>query len=325
MRGPRRAGACAAVGRIAVAATVAGVLAGCELEEVTIVDPEDVVVAEAHVQLGLESTRGSRVTVFLHRTLGPAGESLPVPGARVTVSRAGGFSLELAETEPERCVVTTPVEGTGSCHWAGGASAARFQPGDTLELRVDLPGGGVMRSMSVAPGAFEVAGLPDGATCGLPADTAMEVRWSRAEGAWAYVNEMVVRGLTEALAPRGITVQPDDDPLYLLGLSVSASDTTIVFPSEFGLFNRFELDQDIALALQAGLPPFTVATVTISATDRNYVNWVRGGNFNPSGQVRIPSIRGAGTGVFSTAVIRRFAVFAGPEGPPDRRPACPGF
>ena len=46
----------------------------------------------------------------------------------------------------------------------------------------------------------------------------------------------------------------------------------------------------------------------ISATDRNYVNWVRGGNFNPSGQVRVPTIRGDGTGVFASTVTRTFEV-----------------
>lgn len=42
----------------------------------------------------------------------------------------------------------------------------------------------------------------------------------------------------------------------------------------------------------------------MAAGDRNYVNWVRGGNFNPSGQVRVPSIVGDGTGVFASLVSR---------------------
>ena len=52
--------------------------------------------------------------------------------------------------------------------------------------------------------------------------------------------------LTEALAPQGIAVE--EDPLYLLGISVSEEDTTVVFPTEFGVFDRFDLDRDLALA-----------------------------------------------------------------------------
>ena len=150
-------------------------------------------------------------------------------------------------------------------------------------------------------------------------DTPLEVRWTRSAGAWAYVNETSINGLPAALAPENIEVE--EDPLYLLGLSISASDTTVVFPSEFGVFDRFDLEQDLALRLQRGLPGGTDAQVTIAAVERNYVNWVRGGNFNPSGQVRVSSLRGDGSGVFGAAVLRRFSVVA--ESPPSVRPDCP--
>jgi hypothetical protein len=134
------------------------------------------------------------------------------------------------------------------------------------------------------------------------------------------VNETSISGLGSALASEGIEVE--EDPLYLLGLSISATDTTVVFPSEFGVFDRFDLDQDLAVRLQRGLPEGTGALVTIAAVERNYVNWARGGNFNPSGQVRVASLRGDGTGVFGAAVVRRFRVLAAeasPGGPSD----CP--
>ncbi len=308
-------------------------LGACELEEVVIVEPRDVVVAEAYLQLSVPDDPSpplDRLTVFLHRTLGPGGESRPVEGARVQVSRRrDGRTVELAPMGLARCVASTPVEGTGTCYWAP-PEAVGFEPGDTLELRVDLADGGRLESLSVVPGAFEVLGgslrLPDGAgrTCALPGGGPLPLSWSRSEGAWAYVTETVIRGLTEALAPRGIEVEPENDPLYLLGLAVSAEDTTIVFPGEFGLFDRFELDRDVAVALQEGLPPPARAEVTVTAVDRNYVNWVRGGNFNPSGQVRVPSVRGAGTGVFGTAVVRGFGVIATPEGVVYDGPVCPG-
>jgi hypothetical protein len=122
------------------------------------------------------------------------------------------------------------------------------------------------------------------------------------------VNETEINGLPAALVSEGIVVE--DDPLYLLGLSISSADTTVVFPSEFGVFDRFDLDQDLALRLQRGLPDGTDADVSVTAVERNYVNWVRGGSFNPSGQVRVASLRGDGTGVFGAAVTRRFTVVA---------------
>ncbi len=286
----------------------------CTLEEITLVDPEDVVVAEVHVQMG------ERVTAFLHRTLTAAGTSAPVPGARVSVRRTDGLTLELAETDIAECVVTTPVEGTGSCHFASPVAVGRLQAGDTLTLRIDLPDGGVLESQSVVPGAFSLVGVGDG--CWLPPNTPLPVSWTRAVGSWAYINEALLFNMTAAYAPIGIDVPPEDDPLYLLGLSVSAADTTITFPGEFGLFNRFELDQDLAVALQQGLAARVEAAVTITAADRNYVNWVRGGNFNPSGQVRVPSVRGDGTGVFASTIARRFSVVVS-SARPDGVTPCP--
>ena len=102
-----------------------------------------------------------------------------------------------------------------------------------------------------------------------------------------------------------------EDPLYLFGLAIAARDTTIVFPGEFGVFSRADLDFEVSTLLQKGLPAGVGATVSVGAVDRNWVNWARGGNFNPSGVVRVPSVRGDGTGVFGAGVIRTFGVLAG--------------
>ncbi|MFQ5536853.1 MAG: hypothetical protein ACE5GJ_05310 [Gemmatimonadota bacterium] len=323
--GLRRARAAATLRTIPLGGLLLSAAASaCSLQEVVLVDPEDVVVAEAHVQVGTVAPGGNRVTVLLHRTLGPGGVSRAVPGARVSVRRSDGLTLELAETDLHECAAITPVNGTGSCFWAAPAAASRLAEGDTLELTVELPGGGGLFSRAVVPGAFAFVGLGDGARCRVPGDTPLELRWTSSGGAWAYINETLISGLTDALRPRGIEVDPADDPLYLLGLSISAVDTTIVLPGEFGVFNRFELDQALARELQKGLPPGTDAEVTVAAADRNYVNWVRGGSFNPSGQVRIPSVQGDGTGVFGATVVRRLHVFADPAGAGYDLPVCPG-
>jgi hypothetical protein len=245
-----------------------------------------------------------------------------VRGATIVVRKSDGASIELAETALETCVSSTPVDQGGTCYWASPGAAQGLSPGDRLDVTITLPGGGILTGSSTVPGAFTLLTPPEEGACRVPPETPFEIRWSRSEGAWSYVDETLVFGLRAALASQGITVE--DDPLYLLGLSVSAADTTIVFPSEFGVFGRFELDQALAVALQRGLPAGTSANVTITATDRNYSNWVRGGNFNPSGQVRIPSLDGAGTGVFGSTVTRTFTVVVPAADPDYSTPSCTG-
>lgn len=298
-------------------------LSGCSLEEITLVESEDVVVAEVYVQVAAGGSGENRATAWLHRTLdGGAPSSRPVPGADVLITGPGGFSVELAPAPDKICVSALPVQGTGSCYATTAGFAARIRAGDLLQLEIALPGGGLLRGTSTVPGDFRLLTPGQPGRCAVEPLTPLEVRWTRSVGAWVYVNETLVAGLRAALTPQGITVERD--PLYLLGLSVSAADTTIVFPGEFGVFNRFELDQGLALALQRGLPDATSAEVVITAADRNYVNWVRGGNFNPSGQVKIPSLHGDGTGVFGTSVSRRFEVVSAAEPAPGVGPRCDG-
>jgi len=290
----------------------AAALAACELEQITVVDVEDVAVAEVYVEID-EAEGPPEVFALLHRTLGHPGDTVPFRGARIVVSRADGLVLELNETPVENCGDSILEDGSGTCFEADRAETPALRPGDLLEVEVTLPAGGTLSGATRVPGSFRLRDVPQGtaATCRLPADTQMEVRWTRSDGAWAYINETSIHDLPAPLALEGIEM--DEDPLYLLGLSISADDTTIVFPREFGVFNRFELDQDVALRLQRGLPAETLAEITITAVDRNYVNWARGGNFNPSGQVRVPSLRGDGTGVFGSTVVRRIVATVGHE------------
>ncbi len=292
------------------------ILTGCELTEVTTTAAEDVVVVDALLQR--RDDRGvtpSTLTAFLHRTVqGEQGLNAAVPGANVRVIRANGSVLPLVPVQMDRCVVNTPVQGTGTCYEAAPSQVRAIDSGETITMVVTTAQGEEMEAVSVVPGAFRLLTTPDNSTCSVTPDTPLEVVWTPAAGAWAYINETTIRGLREAL---GI-IAPE--PLDLLGLSISASDTTIVFPNEFGIFDRGHLDQDLALALQKGLPAGARATVSIGAVDRNYVNWVRGGNFNPSGIVRVPSFRGDGTGFFGTGVVRTFEVVTS-----GGAPACATF
>ena len=292
-------------------------LGGCDLEEIAVVEVENVVIAEIYVDLSNDSA-DNIARAFLHRTVGLEGDQLDeLIDAVVTVSRADGVSFELTPAVVDQCLESSPELEPGACFIAQ-AEVAALSPGDLLEVRVDLPDGGVIEGAARLPGAFELDAVP--ATCWLPPNTLMEVGWSRAQSAWAYINETSIRGLADALVSEGIFL--DDDPLYLLGLSISDTDTSITFPSEFGVFNRLDLDQDVAVRLQQGLPEAVSAEVTITAVDRNYVNWACGGQFNPSGQVRVPSLRGNGSGVFAATVGRRFVVIS-TSTPDVGTPMCP--
>ncbi len=311
MRGPGRA----RMGLVAVAAMV--LLAACELQEVTVVDVVDVAIAEVFVTLR-EPAGANEVRAFLHGTAaGGVPEARTFDDAVVQVTRRDGFPVPLALAPIEECVASAPENAAGTCFMAAPLEAAQLTPGDVLDLRITLGSGETAVGAVTLPGSFALDGLS--AQCRLPADTLLEVRWSRSSGAWAYLNETTIEGLPAALAGNGIEAP---DTLYLLGLSVSSSDTTIVFPKEFGIFDRFDLDQALTVRLQRGLPDQTSATVSIAAIERNYVNWVRGGNFNPSGQVRVSSLRGGAFGVFGGAVIRDFGVRSS-SGPLAGVPDCP--
>jgi hypothetical protein len=279
--------------------------AACELEEITVIDFVDVVVAEVYVSLG-DAPADHRVLAFLHGTAaGGSPDSETYDDALVRIVRAGVDTLDLGLVHVTECVDSVPAGASGSCFLDGGYAAV-LTPGDALDLKVELADGRTLLASTRVPGDFQLDGI--GAACRLEPDTLLELSWTRSEGAGAYVNETSINGLPAALAAEGIDVE--EDPLYLLGLSISAADTTVVFPSEFGVFDRFDLEQDLALRLQRGLPDGTDALVSVTAVERNYTNWVRGGSFNPSGQVRVSSIRGDGSGVFGAAVTREFQVVA---------------
>ena len=291
-------------------------LVSCDLVEITIIEIEDVVIAEIYVNLAEDPTE-NEIRAYLHHTVGAPGSGVDeLPNALIVVRRPDGLMLDLVENAIDACLEPLPTVGSGVCFLAEPAQTPNLNPGDLLEVEVTFADGGTLLGATRVPSPFQVDGIST--MCRLDSNTLLPLHWSRSEGAWAYVNEASISGLPEALEPEGIVVE--EDPLNLLGLSISDQDTTIVFPSEFGIFDRFDLNQDLVSRLQDGLPPSTTAEVSITAVEGNYVNWARGGNFNPSGQVRVPSLRGDGTGVFAATVNRRFVVVSLDQGP---LPDCP--
>jgi hypothetical protein len=290
------------------AALAAAALAGaCTISDVTTTPGEDRVVVEAVLRTDIR-----RQEILLHRTLDGrfAGG---VEGARVAVTdSAGEEHLFIPATGcfeiNQRYFITDSLDFEGACYANDPLLTRWVRPGGTYDLRIDLPGGGVIRGRTHAPGAFQVIGMPDSdflnntRPCSLLPETALPLVWEQADGAWSYVAQIRIFGLRSALAPRGIENAPD--PLELRGLSVSSQDTTILLPTEFGVFERLQYDQDLLRAIQDGLPDSTQVQLVVAAADRNWVNGVRGGSFNPSGQVRISSVVGDGVGVFGSLVAR---------------------
>jgi hypothetical protein len=290
------------------------------LTEEVLAPAEDVVVAEALVQLR-EDLDGQRILVFLHRTV--SGErSVAVPGASVVVTGPRGLELVLPETTPNECVAATPdIVPAGTCYYVEADQGLGLEPGDRLELSIETAAGEALVSATTIPAEHEIV-TATGRWCWALPDTQVEIVWTSSSDAWAYFAEALVNDLDDALQEEGIVVETD--PFYLTGISVSASDTTIGFPAEFGVFDRADIDTDLALRLQLGIPEGVVSDVAITAVDRNYTNWVRGGNFNPSGQVRIPSVRGEGTGYFGSTVVRAIQVLSIDLDQPSTRCGGPG-
>jgi len=292
------------VSRRSLAALLLGAaFSGCTIADTVLAPAEDVIIVEGIVKL-FDDLDGQEILVYLHRSLSEGG-SLTVPGATVTITLPSGEVVAVPQASPESCVAAAPgpLADAGTCYFAEDDASLGIAPGDRLELTIETDEGEVLTSASTVPGDFRILNTPFSA-CWYPPDQNLTVAWTQSEGVWAYFSETILSNLRFALESENIPVEID--PLYLTGLSVSAADTTIVFPSEFGLFDRDQLDQELAIRLQRGVPENVRADIGVVAVDRNYVNWVRGGNFNPSGQVRVPSVRGDGTGFFGTTVIRGF-------------------
>jgi hypothetical protein len=279
-------------------------LTGCTIADVTTPPGQDRLVVEAV----LRTDRVSQALI-LYRSVA-ASEAPPERGAQVVVTRDDGAQFVFREAPDVFCIPDVPNDpgGTlGACYVSPTELGFWVLPGRAYDLRVTTARGEVARGRTQVPGAFSLVGLPfegresaQGGSCRLPPATLLPVTWTQSRGAWGYISPLLIYGISLHAGAGGFP--PVADPLELLGVSVSSSDTTALLPNEFGVFDRFELDQNLLRFLQGGLPEGVSLVLTISAADRNYINGVRGGSFNPSGQVRIPSVVGDGVGVFGSLV-----------------------
>lgn len=301
-------------------------IAGCELTEVAAPASADVLVVEAVLRVG-----SARQYVILHRSL--EGNSVRgEPGASVSVIDPHGERIVYEERDLWECLSSGPrqrdfrgIELSASCYASPLDRLYFVEPGGAYELEVRTVGGEVGQGRTVVPAAFTyrspaVTLNPQTliGVCSLPTRP-FTLAWGRSEGSWSYVVKMEITGWADELRQMGIEAP---DPIELTSVSVSAADTTLLFPTNIGLFQRGELDQRIFTTLRSGLPAGVAATLVVLANDRNYTNAIRGGQFNPSGNVRLPSVVGDATGLFGSVVP--VVVRSTPDGPPCPEPLPPG-
>lgn len=282
------------------AAGAALLLAGCELQEVTSAAAADFVVAEVVLEAGADSQ-----VAYLHRAAGHG--SVRVAGATITVTAPDGGVLQFQPVDYWRCLSPEPSDprAAGSCY-AADSRDVPIKAGESYRLDVRTPAGATLTGTTSVPAAVTLR-RPLARECALPPDTTLELVWGEAAGAWVYDIDARFTDIFPILVKRGVVADTPNVPLRLQGLAITAGDTTLLLPRELGLFDRFDATlHPILLALAGGVPEGVTGDVVVAAADRNYVNWVRGDSFNPSGPVRVPSVQGDGTGVFGSFSSARF-------------------
>jgi hypothetical protein len=288
-------------------------LGACELQEVTSAPAAEFLVAEVMLEAGADTQYA-----YIHRAVGQG--NVRVLQATVRVTDAQGRVLQFQAVDASRCLSPLPRPAlTGSCY-AAAAAAVPVRPGERYQLQVRASDGAELTGSTQVPAAVRLQ-QPRASECALPPDTGLLVRWGEVAGAWVYDVEASFRDIFPILVERGVVADTPNVPLRLRGLAITAADTTLAVPAQLGLFDRFDATlHPILVALSGGLPEGVSGEVVVAAADRNYVNWVRGDSFNPSGRVRVPSVRGDGTGVFGSFTSARFSLRVTSRG--GLLPAC---
>lgn len=311
--------------RLVVTGCAAFTLAACELQEVAIAEADPFVVVESLLSPGrravaaIHGSAGSGALLDEDANVELVASDTTIPFVRVETDAclAAGYSFDEADFPGGLACYAQPLaDSLAPDTWL-------VQAGALYRLSVRMPDGSELDGATRVPERVVIAnGAGASVACYLEPWTQIVLRWNSATGAAAYILDLTVHGLGEALAAEGIEADIDE-PLALRGLAIGEADTTIVLPAEIGVFDRFGLDPAAALALQRGLPPHVRFEVVLAAVDENFVDWVRGGDFNPSGPLRTPSLFGdAGTGLFGSMTTDYLAGWTERSRLPEDAPSC---
>jgi hypothetical protein len=289
------------------------VVPACTITDVITEQGDDLLVVEAVLRTDLNRQR-----VLLHSTL-TSGPSNAERTARVVVRTSAGREILFQHTTNNDLCLDIPTSVAVACFVSPSRDGFWVHPGEEYELSITTGDGRRLLGRTRVPGAFQLLQPGPRSTCRLPPDTPLPLVWSRSAGAWSYLADLEISNLQAALS--GTVPGEIPEPLTLRGLSISEADTTMTLPGDFGVFQRTEFEQPLLRALQRGLPAGARAWLYVAAVDRNYVNAVRGGSFNPSGRVRVPSVVGDGTGFFGSMVPHSIQIWVHTQGD---RPPCLG-
>ena len=294
-----------------------GLAAGaCDLTEVTITELEPNVVVEAYAHI--RPAGGGTIFALLHGSVGVPDKNPDGPEAVVRVLAEDGAAVLLAEAADELCIhgdVPPDAADPRRCY-AATVNPSFVQPSDHLVLQVDVEGGGRIEGGTQVPAAFDLMQPNGGGVCTV-ATGALDFTWTQSEGTWYYVTSIELSGIAPDLLSLG--VQDPVDSVIVSAIGVSQSDTAVVYPDDFFLDvdeDDFDYTAELNAVIDEGMQPHWVASAYITAIDRNYTNWIRGGGFHPSGTIRVPSLRGAGTGVFGSSVVLTQRIAGDPSGCP---------
>lgn len=327
-------------GAVASLTTASLGLAACDPTGIDI-PPDDIVAAGVWTVVTVDPADPSQTdllaTAWLHWTRSGR-RSHEVLGASVRIVGESGHSLELVQmADQESCFKTEPLPPHlhaptyGTCYLAS-ASPSPLAPGERISLTIESPSGGSAEGATRLPETFVPSGglASEGGRCLTAPDKNHRFSWSVAEGAQAYVGGASVDGLDPRIWP-GDNPDYASEPLYMTGLPFGRDSTEMAFPRDFGtLFSATGVDTAVTDMLQRGLPNGATADVAVGAIDRNWFNWIRLPTFETlfvnsafdTGEIRTPSIFGAGTGVFGAGVRWTVAVESRPRTGASDPPLC---
>lgn len=276
----------------------ATILAACELDEIVVDEGDPVTVVHAVMRPDLpqqwilvETSLTGSVEELDETGFVPGGVGRPVLRAVVTVANVTFSDDPCGPQVTFDADPADPRHQTAGVYWSP-SGCPTMRPGDTLELRVDTPGGSTVTGSTEVPGILGATLRAGGREAGLPGppflfnrdtDTLIaEVDAVRGRALQIEITEQL-----EPFGPRSGTSQ-----FFVDSAAVSLPGT---IPNIFD--NDFDLDDYVPALFAAG----SAYDLTTAWTDRNYFDFVRSLNSPLSGRGFINNLTG-GMGVFGSLV-----------------------
>jgi hypothetical protein len=272
------------------------VLLACELDEITISQPEPTIVVHGVINVAaplqfviLEQSLTGRSSQHYSSGLvppAPAGEGIPIAGAYVTLTYHGTGSCDQPTViMDERPPVELGDVGIVASGTYVTSELCSLSPGDRVDLRVETPAGDVVRGTTVIPGARSIdihTRSASGANLAFDRTT---------DSVWIDVDPISARALAFELT-RDPRRTPYEFPDYHYTLTVDTM--SMVFAGDLKSFE----DEDEG---EAVFLPGHYLTLAVAVTDTNYYDFARSFSNPLTGRGFINHLQG-GVGVFGSVL-----------------------